>query len=293
MYELVYLYEQLKTQTIQEMYINKLNTLTESAYDIISTSKNINETMELIEEVSKTGKLNFFDKLKTNMANAEKILSKNREAALKCKPIGLIYKDFVTTVSEAEIKKKYQLALNYLNKFNEKSASEEQLKTFILDSKNNVQYLEISRIFGNGKERFTLNDIVVVKKHDKELSKNDISDAVKFLQNYDSVITRLQKDFADTNNQYTNYVRNNSGLATNNTSGDIEKIRKNALNHKMSLINIVDSTYYQMMSIKLSYDFNQAKRIVVKAANYNPRNLKESAKIQDYIDATYDFYENC
>ena len=36
---------------------------------------------------------------------------------------------------------------------------------------------------------------------------------------------------------------------------------------------------------------NQAKRIVVKAANYNPRNLKESVIVQDYIDSMYDFYE--
>lgn len=290
MFELEYLYEQLKTQTTEAEYVSVLNTVTESSYNTVEADNVVLETMRAIEEASKDGKLSLIKKLKTNIASAENILSKNKEAALKCKPIGLEYKDFQNFMSESEIKSLHKKTIAYLNKFDPSKASEEALKKYITDSNNNVQYREMSRIFGNGKERFTIGEIVVTKKFDKEITKDDISSAVKYLENYSAIITKIQKEYTDNDKEYGEYVHK-TGLATPRTNLDIDKLRKNASNHKRALIAIANATYYQMMIQKMKKEFSQAKRIVVKAANYNPRNLKESTEIQNYIDAMYDFHE--
>lgn len=291
MFNSIYLYDQLKHRTITLDYSCSLNALTESCYDIIEADKAVHETMNMIEESSKNGKLNLIQKFKTYISSADKILSQYKEKALKCRPIGLQFKDFKTFVSESEVKSLHKKALAYLNKFDPSKASEEQLKTYIKDSQHNVQYNEISKIFGNGKERFNIKDIVVTSTKDKELTKNDISQAVKFLETFSNSLTKLQKEQNQNDAEYTAYVRQ-TGLATVKTNGDIKSLRKNAQNHKRALIAIADSTYYQMMYFAIQQEFNQNKRIVVKAANYNPRNLKESFVVQDYIDAMYDFHEN-
>lgn len=290
MFKLDYLYEQLKTKTVESQYVNILNAVTESCFDSTDIDHSILETMESIEEVSREGRLNVFDKLKTSVSSAEKILSKNKEAALKAKPIGLVYKGFNVFVSEEIIKARYKKALSYLNKFDPSKASESELKNYIKDSANNVQYKEISKIFGDGKERFSMNEIIVAKSSDKELTKTDISDAVKFLSTYSDKVKKLQKEQADNNKEYGDYVQK-TGLITAKTNSDIGKLRKDAANHKRALIAIADQTYYVWMVQRMKKEANQAKQIVVKAANYNPRNLKESAIVQDYIDAMYDFYE--
>lgn len=288
MYELDYLYEQLKTKTLESEYIRVLDSISESCYDTVEANNAILETVQLIEEASKKGKLSFFEKLKTNIASAEKILSKYKDDALKTKPYGLEYTDFKTFMTDEQIKSRYKKALDYLNKFNPEKASEADLKKYIMDSNSNVQYREITKIFGDGKERFLFKDVIITKTVSKELTKSDISDAVKYLQTYTATITKVQKEYVDADNEYGEYVRS-TGLITNSTKGDIEKLRKSAAGHKRALIAIADQTYYNMMLWKLRNEFNQAKHVVVKAANYNPRNLKESADIQFYIDAMFDF----
>ena len=291
MYELEYLYEQLKIKTTESQYINVLDSVSESCYDTIEADNAVQNIILSIEEASREGKLNLFEKFKTNIASAEKILSQYKEDALKCKPIGLEYKDFMWFATDEQIKSSYKKALTYLNKFNPDKASEDELKKYIMDSNNNVQYKEISKIFGDGKERFSTGEIVITKKSNKEITKDDISKAVKYLDTYTETIKKIQKDKTDNDLEYSNYVRKDSGLATIKTNLEINKLRKNAANHKRALIAIADQTYYAFMIWKLRVEFSQAKRIVVKAANYNPRNLKESAIVQNYIDAMYDFYE--
>ena len=291
MYELHYLYEQLKTQTLQQKYINVLNTVTESCYDFVEQDKAILETMSLIEEASQKGNLKLLQSLKTNIASAEKILSKNKEAALQCKPYGLEFKGFKTFVADNTIKSVHQKAISYLNKFDPSKASEDQLKTYIMDSSNNVQYKEIAKIMG-GKESFLYKDVVIEKEVDKELTKGDISDAVKYLSTYTSIYKKVQTEFDKNTDEYTQYVRL-TGFSSNRTKNkDIDELRQSASNHKRALIAIVDATYYQMLLFKLRAEFKQAKQIVVKAANHNPKNLKESADIQMYIDSMYELYEN-
>lgn len=289
MYEVEYLYEQLKTQTVEQQYINVLDSISESAYDTLTPQENINETMELIDEAVKKIRFNFFDKLKAAFSSIEKILEKYKDAALKCRPIGLEYKGFKTFMSDADIQKRYKATLAYINKFNPATASESELKQYILDSNHNVQYTELSKIFGNGETTYSLSDIAITNKSDKDITKQDIADAVKYLQNYKSNFEKHQKEAQKSQKEYQDYV-NANGFATGATNKSVEELRKNAMNHKRAFIAISESSYYALLEAKAKQELEQNKRIVIKAANYNPRNLKESAVIQNYIDIMRDFY---
>lgn len=291
MYELEYLYENLKSQSLEYQYACKLDFLSESSYDVIGLEDTISETTKMISEAADKSKLKLLDKLRVRFAKVDKILSTYKNSALKVNPIGLIYKDYIVFKSDADIKKLHTECIKYLNTFNPDKASEAECKKYIMDSQNNIQYKKMSSIFGSGKERFKMQDIAIVKKSDKELKKSDISDAINYLEKYEEKIKAVQNEFKKNDDEYTNYVRKDNGLATINISNDLNKLRKNALNHKTALINIADTTYYQMIIKKYELEFDQAKKIVVKAANYNPRNLKESYVIQDYIDSMYSFME--
>ena len=287
MYELEYLYESLKKQSLDYQYTCKLDSLSESAYDTVELEDAISETVKMISEASDKSKLKLLDKLRVRFAKADKILSTYKDKALKTNLVGLVYGDYITFKSDSDIKKLHTEAIKYLNTFNPDKASEAECKKYILDSQNNVQYRKISKIFGNGKERFKMQDIIITKKSDKELKKSDISDAIKYIENYEEKIKLVQNEYKENSTNFTLYVRN-SGMPTINASNNV---RKNSLNHKVALINIADTTYYQMLITKYSMEFDQAKKIIVKAANYNPRNLKESYMIQDYIDSMYEFMD--
>lgn len=287
MFELELLYEQLKIQTVEYEYAHVINNVSENCIDVLEFEQRINETVKAIQEVSNEGKMNMFDKFKTQLASAEKILKANKDAALKCKPIGLQHTGFMEFLPESEIKSRYKKALAYMDKFDLNKASDEELKKFVEDSKNNVQFNEISRIYGDGKERYSSADVVVVSKKDKEITKKDIADAVKFLETYKSTITTLQREANEDWMRFSNYVNSNAAKKASNNN----KLLKNALNHNESLRTIVSQSYYNFTTTMMKMQFKQAKQIVVKAAHYNPRNLKESAVIQDYIDSLYEFSE--
>ena len=291
MYELEYLYESLKKQSLDYQYTCKLDSLSESAYDTVELEDAISKTVKMISEAADKSKLKLLDKLRIRFAKADKILSTYKDKALKTNPVGLVYGDYITFKSDSDIKKLHTEAIKYLNTFNPDKASEAECKKYILDSQNNIQYKKINQIFGNGKQQFKIQDIVTAKESDKELKKSDISDAIKYIENYEEKIKSVQNEYKKVSDDYTKYVRNNSGFPTTNTSSDLDKLRKNSLNHKAALINIADTTYYQMLITKYSMEFDQAKKIIAKAANYNPRNLKESYMIQDYIDSMYEFMD--
>lgn len=289
MFELVYLYEQLKTDTIKQDYIDQLNVISESAYDNIEVGIAINETMEAIDEAAKKNGFGKINALKAKIMSTQKVLDKCKDKALKFNPIGLTYSGYKTFKSDADIKKLYDQAIKYLNSFNPNKATEEQLKKYIQDAVNNVQLVKISEIFGNGKTKFQVKDIVVTKIEDKNISKNDISAAIKEIESGDKKLKFAQAEQKKRREEYVAYARNGGLITNDNTS--IDKLKKNSANYKRSLIDIANTTYFQMFIQKYTQELEQCKRIVVKAASYNPRNLKESYEIQDYIDYIYAFNE--
>lgn len=289
MYELEYLYEQLKMQMTEYDLICSTNSVNESAYDIYEPMESINETMQLIEEAAKKKGFGKLNALKSKITSTQKVLNKYKDKASKVNPIGLQYSGYKNFVSDSDIKKKYDAMLKYLNTFNPDKAGEEELKKYINDSANNIQYYKMSEIFGGAKQ-FKMADVIVAKTFDKEIKKSDISNAIKAIETADKKLKDIQEQQRKSAEEYTNYVRN-TGLLTDKTSKDLNKLRNNAKNHKRALIAIADATYFDAMIRKYSQELDQYKRIVIKAANYNPRNLKESYDVQDYIDSMCSFYE--
>ena len=290
MYELEYLYEQLKTKMNEETYLVTLNSVSESCYDICEAQREVDKTLKAIEEASNKNKFTKLDKLRGNFTKVDTILNKHKDAALKCKPIGLQYKDFKIFYSDGELKSRVDKAIKYLESFDVNKASEEALKKYIEDSNKNVQFNEVGKILGLNNPKYGLASYSVIKStKDKEITKGDIADAIKFIENKDKVIKKVTDEVSKTHNEYVDWLRANNAIPTSKKDNDIEKLRRNALNHQKSLLNIARNSYLEIITQKYNTQLNQCKQIVVKAANYNPRNLKESYKIQDYIDAMYEF----
>lgn len=271
MYELEYLYEQLKYQTTKANYIYALNSITESTYDVSEAKQEINDTMKEIEEGTKNKKGKLLDKRRSGVITAKKLLSKYKSTSGKSKPYGLLHREFKTFKTDEDIKKLHENAINYLNQFNPATASDTEVKLFISDIADNVQYKALNTIFGEGSSKCSLKDCAVVKKETKELTKQDITEATDYLENFSEECSK----YIITREAYDTY-----GLSPE---------RKIAANYKTALIGIADAKYYDLMSEKLTLEFAQAGQVLVKASSHNPRNLKESKEIQEYIDFIYEY----
>lgn len=271
MYKSVYLYEQLKHQTVKENYISTLNAVTESVHDVSEVKQDINDTMKSIEEETNKKSMKLFDKRRSGVVTAKKLLSKYKSTSKSSKPYGLVHKEYKTFKTDDDIKRLHENAIKYLDQFNPATASDVEVKLFISDISDNAQYKALCTIFGEGNEKCSVRDCAVAKKETKELTKNDIEEAVAYLEN-----------FTENNDKY-NIIRESY-----DTYG-LSKERKIAANYKTALIGIADAKYYELMTEKLTLEFAQAAQIMQKASCHNPRNLKESKEVQEYIDFLYKY----
>lgn len=271
MYEVEYLYEQLKHHTNKSMYVSALNSVSESVYDESEVKQDIRDTMKSIEEETEKKNTKLIDKRRKGVVTAKKLLSKFKSTAQNSKPYGLVHKEYMTFKTDENIKKLHENAIAYLNQFSPSTASETELKLFISDINDNVQYKALCTIFGEGNEKCCMKDCTVVKKEDKELSKQDIAEAVAYLENF----TENGSKYIITREAFNPY--------------GLEGERRIAANYKEALMNIADEKYYDLMSEKLTLEFAQASQVVTKASYYNPRNLKESRETQEYIDFIYKY----
>lgn len=271
MYEVEILYNQLKFQTVKEAYVSKLNSVCESVYDESEAKEKVHDTMKSIEEETHKKKLKLLDKRRKGVITAKKLLSKFKATSESCKPYGLNHQNFKTFKSDEQIKKLHENAVTYLNSFNPKTATDTEVKLFISDIGDNVQYKGLCTIFGEGNSKCSGKDKVVTKKETKELSKEDIKEAVSYLENFTENLSK----YAIIRETYDTY-----GLSSE---------RKVAANYKSALMAVADSMYYEMMSEKLTLEFAQAAQVVTKASYHNPRNLKESRETQEYIDFLYKY----
>lgn len=274
MYELEYLYEQLKTQRIEYQFND-------------NNHDSILETVQLIEEASKNNLLSFFNKLKADFSKSEKVLEKYKQDASNCDPDGLVYKDYKVFISDSDIKKMYQDALKYVNSFNIDKLSEEELNKFIKDT-DKAHLVALGKCFGS-KDGLHLNmkKTVVKSEADKELSKNDINEAIKFIENSKNIINSYIKTIGDLDEEFSKNV----GAKPDKSLSKEEKLRFSGKANKDYLKYMADEYYYSMLLAKVKEQNKQAKHIVVKAANFNPENLEESIMYQDYLDTMNDFEE--
>lgn len=271
MYKLEYLYEQLKLQTTREVYVTTLNSVSESSYNVSEAKQEVRDTMDEIEEATKKKKAKLLDKRRSGVVTAKKLLSKFKATSKKAKPYGLSHREFMTFQTDEKIKKLHENAVNYLNQFNPATASDVEVKLFISDIADNVQYKALCTIFGEGNAKCSVKDCAVVKKESKELSKQDIEEAIAYLENLSE----------DDNAKYviTREAYNTYGLSDE---------RRMAANYKTALLAIADAKYYELMSQKLTLEFAQASQVLQKSALHNPRDLRGSKEIHDYIDFLYE-----
>ena len=272
MYRLVYLYEQLKTQVLEEKYISELNSISECTFDILEAQCNVQKTMKEIDEATKAKKRDLLDKRKHSFITANKLLSRHKKAANALKPYGLSQKGFREFKTDEQIKETYENAVAFLNQFDPNTADDVQLELYLCDIKNNVQYTQLNKIFNGGDGKCPLEDRIVGNTCDKDITKEDIKKAIDFLEQ--------EVDLSKYN------VTNECGsLRTTN------KDRRIAMNYKKALHSIAEGMYYDTLSQKYTMEFNQCNRIITKAGNYNPRNIKESTLVMNYIDSAFDFHE--
>ena len=271
MYELECLYEQLKLQTAKEVYTVTLDSISESAYNVSEAKQEVRETMEEIEEAGKKKKMKLFDKRRSGVVTAKKLLSKFKSTAKGSKPYGLFHREYKTFETDEKIKKLHENAINYLSQFNPATASDTEVKLFNSDIADNVQYKALCTIFGEGNAKCTVKDSIVASKEDKELTKQDIAEAVAFLEN-----------LSEADN--SKYVITREAYDTYGLSDE----RRIAANYRTALMGIADAKYYELMSQKLTLEFAQASQVITKAAYHNPRNLKESKELNEYIDFLYE-----
>ena len=272
MYTLVYLYEQLKTQTLEEAYISELNSISECTFDVLEAQCNVQKTVKEIEEQTKAKKRNLLDKRRHGFITANKLLSRHKKAAESLKPYGLSQKGFKEFKTDEEIKEAYNNAVAYLNQFDPNTATESQLELYLCDIKNNVQYTELNKIFKDGDAKYPLERMIVGNTCDKEVTKADIKKAIDFLE---QEVDASKYDVAVESCALT--------------AGG--KTRRVAMNYKKALLSIAEGMYYDTLAQKYIKEFNQCNRLVTKAGNYNPRNIKESTLDMNYIDSVFDFHE--
>ena len=268
MFELEYLYSRLKYETVKESFVAALNSVYESTYDEVGAKEDVHSTLKNIDEALMKKKLKLFDKRRKGVVTAKKLLSKFKATSEAAKPYGLNHEDFKTFKSDEEIKKMHETAIAYLNQFNPRTASDTEVKLFISDIEDNKQYNGLCTIFG---EKCSTKENVVCKKETKELSKEDIKEAVSYLENFSDDY----KKYDIVREAYDTY-----GLS---------RERKAAANYKSALMAVADAKYYELMSQKVTLEFAQAAQVVTKASYHNPRNLKESKEIHEYIDFLYKY----
>ena len=268
MFNLVYLYEQLKYQTAVDQYMTAINVYTESTCDTSKAKDDIHKTMKSVKEESEKCEAKLFDKRKKGVVTAKKLLSKFKATRQK-KPYGLIHKEYTTFKSDEEIKKLHETAVRYLDTFNPVTASDTEVKLFISDIESNKQYKDICTIFGEGK--CSSKEAVTKKKETKELEVKDIEEAVAYMENFteDCAKYHITRESVDTYG--------------------MDSERKAAANYKTALLGIADEKYYNMMSQKLTLEFAQASQVLTESMHYDPRNIKDSRALMDEIAFMYEY----
>ena len=249
MYELEYLYEQLKTQEI----IYRFSNTNEACNSIL-------ETVELLKEASNNSLLSFVNKLKTDFTKSEKILINHKQTALNCDPDGLIYNDFKVFISDSEIEKMYKSALKYVEGLiNINKASEDELKDF-LKKVDKDHLLGLAKFFGAKDEKhFNMNKAVVKSIGTKEITKNDIKESIKFIETSKSTVDKYLVIIGN----FDDKIGNSIGTKPDKSLPQVEKLRYNAKVNKDFLKYMVDEYYYSMLIAKVKQQNKQAKHIVV------------------------------
>lgn len=269
MYSLEILYEQLKLQLVESVYMNKYNSINEDACDVTEAKLDIKNKLKDIEKEARKRRNGLMNKLKYRHKIATRILKGHKESALACRPIGLNYKDYKTFIANEDCKEMLRKGTECLCKFNPDLIPNTSLTQHLLKDSDYKQLLECYCVT---RSVLVPGSNVVVNTEDKELTKHDIAEAVAFLESFEEMVDRIP--CGEVNDDLT-------------IMGTSNILRENATYKKFALNELNSCMYYTTICSKLDMQFEQAAHIVIKAATYNPRNLRESAVIQEMIDSEF------
>ncbi len=226
---------------------------------------------DLLEEASKLSQ-----SLESKLRSSKALLKKYKEPALACNPVGLHIKTSLNS-----IKKQYKEVIKIWEdaaKYYEKQESVAKSEGNQYDVKNNI-YKYWNNTYKKYRDTVKSNPIT---SEDIAISKQLIKEACNWLKN----------DFGSTYRTDQTYSKRSAdNLKTyDKFSKTDNKSERIAFNYKnLCTTNIMTYNHYYANML-----YGQYKKILVAAANYNPRNIKESNLMIDeffMVNDIYDYYD--
>lgn len=256
--------EQSKFESdVYNTYLNLLENYTLQEAEDSSADNARNVQKELKYKFDK--KIGAFTKMKLVLsAQNEKLLSKYKEKALACKPIGLTMqqKTFLNIKYLKDVDDKYINIIDKLIKDSDK-LDKDKLKDFKKDN----PISEIKKKY-NEDYQSALSKAVKTEKNYK-ITPQDIKSAIKYLEEFKNKNDKISKEYNEEFN-------------------------------KMNKLSFYGTYVQELMFLKASLSFhkvqiqfelatrenNDARQVMILAAKHNPRNIKESTyENTHYVDS--------
>ena len=256
------------------------------------TETNVQNTVKKASKDCAT-KITAMDNLKAKIFQSNtQYLELYKEKAKDTNPTGLVFTNY--RYSKLDIVKKNAERAMELIKQKETEAKKlsdiPSIKGWINNNiTNNGLYNTIfSILYSNPKGKKDLNTFLDIQsKH--QVSKSDVYRAIRNLESCKEDIDELEKFYKDMDIEYkTKLDSYDKGIISGTLDSNLEEYYQTVEANCIALKRIVSNEVYRIY-MKL-YKINQKtdKVILRKVANYNPRNIKESAELQDEIDLEYE-----
>lgn len=263
-----------------------------AAQESFITEANVQNTVKKASKDCAT-KITAMDNLKAKIFQSNtQYLELYKEKAKDTNPTGLVLTNY--RYSKLDIVKKNAERTMELIKQKETEAKKlsdiPSIKGWINDNiTNNGLYNTIfSILYSNPKGKKDLNTFLDIQsKH--QVSKSDVYRAIRNLESCKEDIDELEKFYKDMDIEYkTKLDSYDKGIISGTLDSNMEEYYQTVEANCIALKRIASNEVYRIY-MKL-YKINQKtdKVILRKVANYNPRNIKESAELQDEIDLEYE-----
>ena len=238
-------------------------------------------------------KITAMDNLKAKIFQSNtQYLELYKEKAKDTNPTGLILANYRYAKLDI-VKKNAERALELIKQKEteaKKLSDIPSIKGWINDNiTNNRLYNTIfSILYSNPKGKKDLNAFLDIQsKH--QVSKSDVYRSIRNLESCKEDIDELEKFYKDMDIDYkTKLDSYDKGIISGTLDSNLEEYYQTVEANCIALKRIVSNEVYRIY-MKL-YKINQKtdKVILRKVANYNPRNIRESAELQDEIDLEYE-----
>lgn len=273
--------------TQQLLYLNK-SFLTES--DTESSLKKSKSDCE--------SKITTLDNIKVKlMRSNDSYLELYKHKAQQTNPTGLMISEYKYGDID-EVSKKLKQVLTMISQ-KEKAAKQikdiPKIKRWIEENiSNNGIFTEIQNIFF-GKNKKDLSAYIIIEKS-HQITKSDIRLATATLENINTVIDDMKKMYLDLRIEYATKIQSyDSGVRSGILNSSLDDYYETITANCIALRKLATDRAYKLSMKILKQNMRSARLILAKAANYNPRNIKESALLQDQLNTLYEinnFTEN-